>query len=53
MLRRFPSDTIVLTGGVALNGAFARMLEREAGLPLVVPEHPQHNGAIGCAITNS
>jgi predicted CoA-substrate-specific enzyme activase len=50
MLRRFPSDTIVLTGGVALNGAFASMLEREAGLPLVVPTHPQHNGAIGCAV---
>ncbi len=53
MLRRFPSDTIVLTGGVALNGAFVRMLEREAGQPLLVPEHPQHNGAIGCAVAGT
>jgi (R)-2-hydroxyacyl-CoA dehydratese activating ATPase len=49
MIRRFPSKTIVMVGGVALNGALARLLERETGLPVVVPEHPQHNGAIGCA----
>jgi predicted CoA-substrate-specific enzyme activase len=49
MIRRYPSKTIVMVGGVALNGALARLLERETGLPVVVPEHPQHNGAIGCA----
>ena len=53
MLRRFPSKTIVLVGGVALNGALARLLELETGLPLVVPDHPQHNGAIGCATLKS
>jgi (R)-2-hydroxyacyl-CoA dehydratese activating ATPase len=53
MIRRFPSKTIVMVGGVALNGALARLLERESGLPVVVPEHPQHNGAIGCASMKS
>jgi predicted CoA-substrate-specific enzyme activase len=49
MLRRFPSGTVVLTGGVALNGAMTRLLENETGLSVIVPPHPQHNGAIGCA----
>jgi activator of 2-hydroxyglutaryl-CoA dehydratase len=49
MIRRFPSKTLVLVGGVALNCALVRLLERETGHPVVVPEHPQHNGAIGCA----
>ena len=49
MLRRFPSKTLVLVGGVALNCALVRLLEQETGHPVVVPEHPQHNGAIGCA----
>jgi len=49
MLRRFPSKTLVLAGGVALNCALVRLLELETGHPVVVPEHPQHNGAIGCA----
>lgn len=51
MLRRFPSQTIVLTGGVALNGAMAELLRRETSLEILVPRHPQHNGAIGCAMT--
>jgi predicted CoA-substrate-specific enzyme activase len=49
MLRRFPSDRIVLTGGVARNGALVRLLEGE-GCAVTVPEQPQHNGAIGCAV---
>jgi predicted CoA-substrate-specific enzyme activase len=49
MLRRFPSDTIVLTGGVALDVALVRLLELE-GLSVRVPGNPQHNGAIGCAV---
>jgi (R)-2-hydroxyacyl-CoA dehydratese activating ATPase len=53
MLRRFPAKSIVLVGGVARNGAVARLLERETGQLVVVPEHPQHNGAIGCATMNS
>jgi len=50
MLRRFPSPHLVLSGGVARGGAFVRMLEAETGSPVIVPEHPQHNGAIGCAV---
>jgi len=49
MLRRFPSERIVLTGGVALDGALVRLLEKE-GFSVLVPEKPQHNGAIGCAV---
>lgn len=49
LLHRFPSPAIVLTGGVALNGALVKLLERETGREVVVPTHPQHNGAIGCA----
>ena len=49
MLKRFPSDMIVLTGGVALDTALVRLLEIE-GFPVMVPGSPQHNGAIGCAV---
>jgi predicted CoA-substrate-specific enzyme activase len=50
MLRRFHSEIIVLAGGVALNNALASLLAKETGQRVIVPEHPQHNGAIGCAI---
>jgi len=50
MLRRFPSETIVLVGGVARNGALGVLLERESGHTVIVPEYPQYNGAIGCAV---
>ncbi len=50
MLGRFSSLHLVLTGGVACNRALVRMLESETGRPVLVPEHPQHNGAIGCAV---
>ena len=49
MLKRFPSDTLVITGGVALNGAMVELLRADCGMTVVIPEHPQHNGAIGCA----
>jgi (R)-2-hydroxyacyl-CoA dehydratese activating ATPase len=49
MLRRFPQDCIVLTGGVAKNQAFRTLLAGATSAELVLPEHPQHNGAIGCA----
>lgn len=50
MLRRFPSPQIVVTGGVALNGALIKLLEEKTGQRVTVPPHPQHNGAIGCAV---
>ena len=49
MLKRFPSDTLVITGGVALNGAMVTLLRAQCGMQIVIPQHPQHNGAIGCA----
>jgi predicted CoA-substrate-specific enzyme activase len=49
MLRRFPGENLVLTGGVALNGALVKLLAIETGIAVTVPQHPQHNGAIGCA----
>ena len=49
MLRRIPSATIVLTGGVARNTALVQLLRQETGTEIIVPPHPQHNGAIGCA----
>jgi predicted CoA-substrate-specific enzyme activase len=49
MLRRFPLDRIVLTGGVAKNAAFRQMLGTAIDAELILPGHPQHNGAIGCA----
>ena len=50
MLRRFPTDTIVLTGGVAKSPAFKELLQEANGADIIVPGHPQHNGAIGCAV---
>ena len=50
MLHRFPRDTIILTGGVAKNAAFKEMLQEKVEADIVVPQHPQHNGAIGCAL---
>ncbi|GFO54824.1 2-hydroxyglutaryl-CoA dehydratase [Geomonas sp. Red276] len=49
MLKRFPSPKLVITGGVALNGAMIKLLAAECGMEIVIPAHPQHNGAIGCA----
>lgn len=50
MLVTLKSDTIVFTGGVALGGALKAMLESELGIKVVVPDYPQLNGAIGCAV---
>ena len=50
MLKRFPSDTVIVTGGVAFNQAMIRLLQEAVQKEIVVPEHPQHNGAIGCAV---
>ena len=51
MLSTLLSDTVVFTGGVALGSAIRSMVEREMGVRTVVPERPQLNGAIGCAVT--
>ncbi|MEW6696640.1 MAG: acyl-CoA dehydratase activase [Bacillota bacterium] len=48
MLMKLLSDTVVFTGGVAHNQALVKIVEKEMQVPVVVPEHPQYNGAIGC-----
>ena len=50
MLRPFRKDTLVVTGGVAKNAALIGMLEASTKSRVIVPPHPQFNGAIGCAI---
>ena len=39
-----------MTGGVARNIGLVRALEKRLETPLVVPEMPQHMGALGAAI---
>lgn len=50
MLTSLMSDTIIFTGGVALGTAIAKFIERELAARVLVPKHPQLNGAIGCAV---
>lgn len=50
MLLALTSETIVFTGGVALGPAVAHWVQSEIGSRVVVPAHPQINGAIGCAL---
>jgi len=50
MLTALGGDTIVFTGGVARGAAIAVLLKRELGVTVIVPERPQLNGAIGCAV---
>jgi len=50
MLSALTSETVVFTGGVALGGALKSIIEKEMGVRVVVPEQPQLNGAIGCAV---
>lgn len=50
MLRQLMSPVIVFTGGVAHNDALKVIIEQETGAEVVIPEHPQFNGAIGCTV---
>lgn len=50
MLNALISDTVIFTGGVALGRAIRELIERELQVEVVVPRHPQLNGAIGCAV---
>jgi len=53
LLRSFPSEIIVFTGGVAHNQAVYKLLQEETGKEIVVPPEPQFNGAIGCGVFGS
>lgn len=48
MLLQLASPVIVFTGGVARSKALQHILTRELGIEIVIPRHPQYNGAIGC-----
>jgi predicted CoA-substrate-specific enzyme activase len=50
MLIALKSPTVVFTGGVAFGTAIAKMIEAELGIAVIIPPHPQLNGAIGCAV---
>ncbi|MDD4236944.1 MAG: acyl-CoA dehydratase activase [Desulfotomaculaceae bacterium] len=50
MLVKLSSDTIVITGGVANNGALVEIIREELGREVVVPAHPQYAGAVGCCV---
>jgi predicted CoA-substrate-specific enzyme activase len=50
MLHRFSQDIILLAGGVAKSPAFLELLKKGTEADVIVPRHPQHNGAIGCAV---
>ncbi|WP_153726371.1 acyl-CoA dehydratase activase [Heliorestis convoluta] len=50
MLKELYSPTIVFTGGVAYNSAIKTMLREVVQAEIIVPQYPQLNGAIGCAV---
>lgn len=50
MLTALKSDKLVFVGGVALSKAITEILEDELAVEVIVPEYPQLNGAIGCAV---
>jgi predicted CoA-substrate-specific enzyme activase len=50
MLEKLASDTIVLSGGVALNDALRKIIEQETSRKVIRLTKPQLNGAIGCCI---
>jgi len=50
MVRRYHPRRVVFCGGVALNRAVVELTEEVVGCPVVVPAHPQINGALGCCM---
>ncbi len=48
LIRRFPRDKVVATGGVAQNRAVIRFLSEALGTEITIPPNPQFAGAIGC-----
>jgi predicted CoA-substrate-specific enzyme activase len=43
---------ILFAGGVALNKCMIKLIEKELGCKVIIPEDPQMVGAIGCAFLN-
>lgn len=50
LLRSFPGEVLVFTGGVAHNQAVRELLKEQSGREVIVPPEPQFNGALGCCI---
>lgn len=50
MLTSLASETVIFTGGVALGKGIGEIIATELGVEVVVPNYPQLNGAIGCAV---
>lgn len=51
MAARIPVEQlIIMTGGVARNPGVVRALEKRFASEIVVPEEPQHTGALGAAL---
>ncbi len=50
MLAALKSEKLVFTGGVALGSAIKEFITREMAVEVVIPQYPQLNGAIGCAV---
>ncbi|MDD5749000.1 MAG: acyl-CoA dehydratase activase [Actinomycetota bacterium] len=51
MAMRIPvREPIVMTGGVAFNMGVQRALEERFGTEIIIPEKPQHTGALGAAL---
>ncbi len=48
LVRSFPADAVVATGGVAKNKAVISLLSKELGVEVQVPQHAQFAAAIGC-----
>jgi (R)-2-hydroxyacyl-CoA dehydratese activating ATPase len=50
MLRRYRCPSLVFAGGVARNGAVVHFLQEQGDVRVLVPPHPQFNGALGCCL---
>jgi (R)-2-hydroxyacyl-CoA dehydratese activating ATPase len=50
LVRRYRCPTLVCVGGVARNRAVIRFLAEPELFRVLVPRHPQFNGALGCCL---
>jgi predicted CoA-substrate-specific enzyme activase len=50
LLLKLYSDTVVFTGGVANNHAVVKQLQSRITSKIIIPKHPEYNGAIGAAV---
>lgn len=53
MVRRYRCPDLVFVGGVALNQAVVQLLQEMSDSRIMVPSHPQSNGALGCCLEAS